>query len=236
MDQAEPAAGERYLLLADISGYTGFMTGVEHEHGVDFSDGIPAAYGVLAELLNSVIEGVEHDFGIVKLEGDAVFAAAPAAEPRRPGRPACSRISGRCTGRSSPAARRPSRPTTTSASPVPRSRTSTSRWSSIAVTRFASGRLQQRPARARRHPGAPAAQEHGPRPDRLPAVRLPDGRRRDRARRARGRPGPSRGVRGRRTRRRSHRRAGGTGRERARGLNRHACRIGRPSLTGTPYG
>ena len=78
MDQAEPAAGERYLLLADISGYTGFMTGVEHEHGVDFSEGIPAAYGVLAELLNAVIEGVEHDFGIVKLEGDAVFAASPA--------------------------------------------------------------------------------------------------------------------------------------------------------------
>ena len=68
----EPAAGERFLLLADISGYTGFMTGVEHEHGVDFNDGIPAAYGVLAELLNTVIEGVEHDFGIVKLEGDAV--------------------------------------------------------------------------------------------------------------------------------------------------------------------
>ena len=44
----EPSAGERYLLLADISGYTGFMTSVEHEHGVDFSNGIPAAYGVLA--------------------------------------------------------------------------------------------------------------------------------------------------------------------------------------------
>jgi class 3 adenylate cyclase len=75
----EPAAGERFLLLADISGYTGFMTGVELDHGADFSNGIPAAYGVLADLLNSVIEGVEHDFGIVKLEGDAVFAAAPAA-------------------------------------------------------------------------------------------------------------------------------------------------------------
>ena len=75
---ADPAAGDRYLLLADISGYTGFMTGVEQEHGADFSDGIPAAYGVLAELLNAVIEGVEPDFGVVKLEGDAVFAAAPA--------------------------------------------------------------------------------------------------------------------------------------------------------------
>jgi len=41
---ADAAAGERYLLLADISGYTGFMAGVEHAHGVDFSAGIPAAY------------------------------------------------------------------------------------------------------------------------------------------------------------------------------------------------
>ena len=39
----DPPAGERYLLLADISGYTGFMAGVEQEHGVDFSAGIPAA-------------------------------------------------------------------------------------------------------------------------------------------------------------------------------------------------
>ncbi len=75
----EPSAGERYLLLADISGYTGFMTGVEHEHGVDFSAGIPAAYAVLGALLDAVVEGVEPDFGLVKLEGDAVFAAAPAA-------------------------------------------------------------------------------------------------------------------------------------------------------------
>jgi class 3 adenylate cyclase len=71
--------GERYLLLADITGYTAFMTGVEHEHGVDFSRGIPAAYGVLADLLDSVIQGLEPDFDVVKLEGDAVFAAAPAA-------------------------------------------------------------------------------------------------------------------------------------------------------------
>ncbi len=76
---ADAATGERYLLLADISGYTGFMTGVEQEHGVDFSAGIPAAYGVLGALLNTVVEGVEPDFEVVKLEGDAVFAAAPAA-------------------------------------------------------------------------------------------------------------------------------------------------------------
>jgi hypothetical protein len=76
---ADAAAGDRYLLLADISGYTGFMAGVEQAHGVDFSAGIPAAYGVLAGLLDAVVKGVEPDFGVVKLEGDAVFAAAPAA-------------------------------------------------------------------------------------------------------------------------------------------------------------
>ena len=56
---AEAAAGERYLLLADISGYTGFMSGVEAEHGIDFSDGIPAAYSILGDLLASVVEGVK---------------------------------------------------------------------------------------------------------------------------------------------------------------------------------
>lgn len=75
----ESPAGERYLLLADISGYTRFMAGVERDHGLDFSDGIPAAYGILGALLGSVTEGLEPDFGVVKLEGDAVFAAAPAA-------------------------------------------------------------------------------------------------------------------------------------------------------------
>ena len=76
---AEAPAGERYLLLADISGYTGFMSGVEEEHGVDFSAGIPAAYAVLGDLLDAVVEGVRPDLALVKLEGDAVFAAAPAA-------------------------------------------------------------------------------------------------------------------------------------------------------------
>jgi class 3 adenylate cyclase len=77
--EAEAAAGERYLFLADISGYTGFMSGVELEHGIDFSDGIPAAYSILGDLLDSVVEGVMPDLALVKLEGDAVFAAAPAA-------------------------------------------------------------------------------------------------------------------------------------------------------------
>lgn len=76
---ADASASERYLLIADISGYTGFMAGVEVEHGVDFSAGVPAAYSILGALLDSVIGGLEPDFAVVKLEGDAVFAAAPAA-------------------------------------------------------------------------------------------------------------------------------------------------------------
>jgi class 3 adenylate cyclase len=76
---ADPPAGERYLLLADISGYTAFMATVDQDHGTDFSNGIPAAYGILAGLLSAVSEGLEPEFAVVKLEGDAVFAAAPAA-------------------------------------------------------------------------------------------------------------------------------------------------------------
>ncbi len=71
-------AGERYLLLTDISGYTSFMNDVEQVHGVDFSAGIPGAYSVLGALLDGVIEGGQPDFEPIKLEGDAVFAAAPA--------------------------------------------------------------------------------------------------------------------------------------------------------------
>lgn len=75
---ANASAGAQYLLLADISGYTGFMSSVEDVHGVDFSEGIPAGYAVLGDLLNTVMAGIEPDFVVVKLEGDAVFAAATA--------------------------------------------------------------------------------------------------------------------------------------------------------------
>lgn len=76
--QTDSSAGDGYLLLADISGYTAFMAGVEQAHGVDFSGGIPAGFAVLGALLDAVVEGVQPDFGVVKLEGDAVFAIAPA--------------------------------------------------------------------------------------------------------------------------------------------------------------
>jgi len=77
---ADPVAGPCYLLLADISGYTGFLNGVERAHGVDFSDGLPAGYEVLGALLGVVIEGLRPAFEIAKLEGDAVFAVAPAED------------------------------------------------------------------------------------------------------------------------------------------------------------
>jgi hypothetical protein len=71
MIELDPAstAGERYLLLADISGYTAFMTSVEQGHGVDFSQGIPAGFAVLGALLDTVIEGVQPAFAVAKLEG-----------------------------------------------------------------------------------------------------------------------------------------------------------------------
>ncbi len=75
----DASASDSYLLLADISGYTSFMSGVEVAHGVDFSAGIPAGYSVLGELLDAVVDGVQPDFEVAKLEGDAVFAIAPAS-------------------------------------------------------------------------------------------------------------------------------------------------------------
>lgn len=73
------SASEAYLLLADISGYTSFLAGVGDAHGVDFSSGIPAGYALLGAVLDAVVEGVEPDFEVAKLEGDAVFGVAAAA-------------------------------------------------------------------------------------------------------------------------------------------------------------
>src|SRR4029079_15634846 len=78
--QAQPDAIDRYLLLSDISGYTGFLAGVADAHGEDFSGGLPAGYRVLGELLQGLVEGLPPYFQSVKLEGDAVFGAAPASD------------------------------------------------------------------------------------------------------------------------------------------------------------
>lgn len=74
----EASAADSYLLLADISGYTAFLEGVEQVHHVDFSGGIPAGYAVLGALLEAVIDGIQPDFAMAKLEGDAVFGIGPA--------------------------------------------------------------------------------------------------------------------------------------------------------------
>jgi hypothetical protein len=54
---------EGYLLLADISGYTAFLTGTELEH----------AHEIIHELTTLIRERLEPPMRFVKLEGDAVF-------------------------------------------------------------------------------------------------------------------------------------------------------------------
>ncbi|MFV1999570.1 MAG: DUF2652 domain-containing protein [Acidimicrobiia bacterium] len=64
-----PSAQEGCLLLADITGYTAYLQGTELEHAQD----------VLADLLETIIAGIEPPFEVSKLEGDAVFAHMPTA-------------------------------------------------------------------------------------------------------------------------------------------------------------
>ena len=62
-----PTAQEGCLLLADITGYTAYLQGTELEHAQD----------VLADLLETIMAGIEPPFEVSKLEGDAVFAHMP---------------------------------------------------------------------------------------------------------------------------------------------------------------
>lgn len=52
-----------YLVIADISGYTEFLTGSELDHG----------NGVIADLLNSIIGAIQVPLTVSSIEGDAVF-------------------------------------------------------------------------------------------------------------------------------------------------------------------
>lgn len=74
------------LLIADISGYTSFLTDVETAHRDDaFANGnIPEAYGLMSSLLDGIVERIIPPFTLGKIEGDAVFvfATADAAVPR----------------------------------------------------------------------------------------------------------------------------------------------------------
>jgi hypothetical protein len=73
-------AAEGPLLIADISGYTSFLTDVEVAHRDDaFANGnIPEAYGLMSSLLDGIIERIVPPFTLAKIEGDAVFAFATA--------------------------------------------------------------------------------------------------------------------------------------------------------------
>jgi class 3 adenylate cyclase len=53
-----------YLVLADISGFTSYLAGVELEHAND----------ILSDLMEAIVAGFETLLSIAKLEGDAVFA------------------------------------------------------------------------------------------------------------------------------------------------------------------
>jgi hypothetical protein len=59
-----------YLVLADISGYTSYLAGVELDH----------AHEILTDLLEVIVGRFKSSLTIAKLEGDAVFAHAPQAK------------------------------------------------------------------------------------------------------------------------------------------------------------
>lgn len=56
-----------YLVIADISGYTAFLTQVELEH----------AEGIMKSLFDTLVKEMKSPLVISKLEGDAIFAYAP---------------------------------------------------------------------------------------------------------------------------------------------------------------
>lgn len=54
------------LLIADISGYTGYLAGVELDH----------AHDILADLMGTIVTALRPGFRLAKLEGDAAFTYA----------------------------------------------------------------------------------------------------------------------------------------------------------------
>jgi uncharacterized protein YndB with AHSA1/START domain len=65
MQAAQPTC----FVIADISGYTGYLTGVELDHAQD----------ILADLIGAVVSALRPTFRLAKLEGDAAFMYAPLA-------------------------------------------------------------------------------------------------------------------------------------------------------------
>jgi Protein of unknown function (DUF2652) len=78
----QPGVDRGTLLLADITGYTGFLQAVGAAHAADMAAGtfVPKAYPLLTSLLDGIVEQVAPPFVLSKLEGDAVFAFGPEGE------------------------------------------------------------------------------------------------------------------------------------------------------------
>jgi hypothetical protein len=68
-------------MLADISGYTSFLQGVDDAHQ-EFADmdAPPMAYVVMSSLLDTISGAIGPAFRVAKFEGDAVFATAGEGE------------------------------------------------------------------------------------------------------------------------------------------------------------
>ena len=72
-----PIADSGFILLADVSGFTSFLSDVADAHAGDTDPSfVPAAYGVFGGLVDLVVDAVAPPFELAKLEGDAVFAVA----------------------------------------------------------------------------------------------------------------------------------------------------------------
>lgn len=67
------------LLLADISGYTGFLQGIADAHAelVADPDQPPQVYALLSGLFDTMVTALAPSFQVMKFEGDAIFAVAP---------------------------------------------------------------------------------------------------------------------------------------------------------------
>jgi Protein of unknown function (DUF2652) len=77
---SDPSSRQRgALLLADISGYTGFLQGIAEAHAeLNVEDTEPApVYSLLSSLFDTMASTLAPSFAVVKLEGDAIFAIAP---------------------------------------------------------------------------------------------------------------------------------------------------------------
>lgn len=84
---AAPRQRQGTLVLADISGFTGFLQGVADAH-MDLiveADEPPAAYSMMSHLLDTIVGAMAPTFEIAKLEGDAVFAVAEEGSVDGPG-------------------------------------------------------------------------------------------------------------------------------------------------------